>query len=408
MVNMTSRNIVDNNDFPTIFPTMPSIFKRPRSPYYFCSYRSHDGRWLKKSTKQRDRSKALTICLKLEEAEKSALHGTLTTSQARKLFNEILLKVGDEPLENFTIASWVQEWLTSKSASRTEGTAARYEKPINDFIAKLGDRANLPLRAITPKDVRSFRDAETKLGKSPVTVNLAHKTIAGAMAAAVRMGYLDSNPAMAVGYLPTHQDRVEKTVFTPEDVTKLHAAAPSEDWKGVILVGYYSGLWLGDAIALKWGNVDLPNCMLTVTPKKTARLGKKLMIPMHPDLETFLLGHPAGNKDADPVFSSLAGLVIGGRNGASRAFKTIMKAAGVAAGEARKKKGKQGRAVSMRSFHSLRHSYVSGLSAAGVPVELRQKLAGHASEQQNLHYTHPEVAALRAAIDKLPRITTKK
>ena len=39
--------------------------------------------------------------------------------------------------------------------------------------------------------------------------------------------------------------------------------------------------------------------------------------------------------------------------------------------------------------------------------ELRQKLAEHASEQQNLHYTHPEIAALRAAIDKLPRLDTK-
>ena len=386
---------------------MPSVFKRPDSKFWFCSFRSHDGRWLKKATKEKDRSKALTFALKLEEAEKSALRGTLTTSQARKLFNEILSKVGDEPLENFSITGWLQEWLTSKSASRTEGTADRYQKPLNDFIDHLGDRAKLPLRAITPKDVRSFRDAEKKLGKSPVTVNLSHKTIAGALGAAVRMGYLDHNPATAVGYLPTHEDRVEKTVFTPEDVSKLYLAAPSDDWKGAILVGYYSGLRLGDAISLKWGNVDFPGCSLTVTPQKTARLGKKLIIPMHPELETFLLAHPAGKRDTDPVFPSLAGLAIGGRSGASMMFKTIMKNAEVAAGVARKKKGKEGRSVSMRSFHSLRHTYVSGLSAAGVPVELRQKLAGHSSEQQNLHYTHPEIVALRDAIGKLPPLDKK-
>ena len=49
-----------------------------------------------------------------------------------------------------------------------------------DFIEHLGTRADLPLRALTSKDVRSFRDAEIKTGKSPVTVNLTHKTIAGA------------------------------------------------------------------------------------------------------------------------------------------------------------------------------------------------------------------------------------
>jgi integrase len=79
-----------------------------------------------------------------------------------------------------------------------------------------------------------------------------------------------------------------------------------------------------------------------------------------------------------------------------------MAKAGVASGTLREKAGKYGRKVAERSFHSLRHSYVTALSAAGVAVELRQKLAGHSSESQSLLYTHPEFAALRSAIEKLP------
>jgi integrase len=52
----------------------------------------------------------------------------------------------------------------------------------------------------------------------------------------------------------------------------------------------------------------------------------------------------------------------------------------------------------------LRHTFVTALSQANVAVELRQKLSGHASEAQSLHYTHPEFAALRAAIEKLPPV----
>jgi integrase len=63
-----------------------------------------------------------------------------------------------------------------------------------------------------------------------------------------------------------------------------------------------------------------------------------------------------------------------------------------------------GRNVFARSFHSLRHTFVTALAHANVPVELRQKLAGHASEGQSLHYTHPEFAALRNAIEKLPSL----
>ena len=83
-----------------------------------------------------------------------------------------------------------------------------------------------------------------------------------------------------------------------------------------------------------------------------------------------------------------------------------MERAGVVAGVARKaKEGGAGRSVSSRSFHSLRHRFVTALAHANVAVELRQKLAGHASEGQSLHYTHPEFAALRAAVERLPRLS---
>ncbi len=123
---------------------------------------------------------------------------------------------------------------------------------------------------------------------------------------------------------------------------------------------------------------------------------------MHSDIEDFLLTHPAGQRDTDPVFPTLANLAIGGKSGASMAFRRIMDRAKLAAGNIREAKGKSGRNVSARSFHSLRHSFVTALSAANVPIELRQKLAGHSTAGMSLHYTHPDFAALRAAVDSLP------
>jgi integrase len=381
-----------------------SIFKRPRSPFWFCSYRSGDGRWLKKSTKQTDRRKAMEFCIKLEEAERAALNRTLTTAQARRLFNEVLERAGDEPLEDFTIREWTLEWLKSKEASHAQSTAERYSKPVQDFIANLGKRADLPLRAATPRDVRSFRDALRKDGRAATTVNFAHKAIASAFEAARRQAFIEANPAHAVDYLPTHPERVEKGTFSPEEVAALTAAAPSGDWRGVILLGYFAGLRLRDCLCLSWSNVDLPSRGLSLIPRKTARTGKKLLIPMHPQLEEFFLKHPTGKRDSEPVFPSLYQLSVGGNRGASRTFQNIMAKAGVASGTLREKAGKSGRKVTERSFHSLRHSYVTALSAAGVAIELRRKLAGHASEGQSLHYTHPEFVALRNAIEKLPSL----
>ena len=382
---------------------MASLFRRPNSPFWFCSYRAGDGRWLKKSTKQTDRRKAIEFCRRLEEAERAALSRTLTTAQARKLFNEVLERVGDEPLENFTIETWFREWLEGKRSTHGKKTGDRYAKPVNDFLSHLGARVSLPLRAVTPKDVRSFRDAECKLGKSPVTANISHKTVASALGAAVKMGYIPTNPALAVDYLPTHDARTEKQAFAMEEISRLVAASPSDDWKGVILLGAFAGMRLGDALRLRWGNIDLQAGVIAFTPAKTARTGKKLGLPIHPEIEGFLLRHQPGASDDASLFPSLSKLHLTGLSGASMTFKRIMERAGVAAGIARKaEEGSSGHNVSARSFHSLRHTYVTALSAAGVAVELRQRLAGYATEAQSLHYTHPAFAALRDAVGKLP------
>ncbi len=63
-----------------------------------------------------------------------------------------------------------------------------------------------------------------------------------------------------------------------------------------------------------------------------------------------------------------------------------------------------GRALSNLSYHSLRHSFNSAMANAGVSQEIRQKLTGHVSAEVNTHYTHHELAPLRAAISAIPKI----
>lgn len=76
----------------------------------------------------------------------------------------------------------------------------------------------------------------------------------------------------------------------------------------------------------------------------------------------------------------------------------------VEAGVARVKAGAKGRSFSLRSFHSLRQSFVSVLANSGVNSELRRRLSGHASEEMHAVYTHHELETLRQAITSIPRL----
>ena len=52
------------------------------------------------------------------------------------------------------------------------------------------------------------------------------------------------------------------------------------------------------------------------------------------------------------------------------------------------------------SFHSLRHTFNSRLSGAGVPQETIMRLAGHLNAATSSRYTH-DTESLRRAVDGL-------
>ena len=120
---------------------------------------------------------------------------------------------------------------------------------------------------------------------------------------------------------------------------------------------------------------------------------------MSSDFANWLLDRPRGIGRA-AVFPELAGKRISGMRGLSSQFQDIVKAAGIT-GSVITREGK-GRATNSKTFHALRHTFISVLANAGVAPELRQKLAGHASAEAHRLYTHHEIETLRGAIAKLP------
>ena len=55
-------------------------------------------------------------------------------------------------------------------------------------------------------------------------------------------------------------------------------------------------------------------------------------------------------------------------------------------------------------FYNLRHQFVTELSENGVPDNVIRELAGHIDPEMTRHYSHPRIAACRAAVETLTTV----
>jgi integrase len=381
---------------------MASLHKDPRgkSPFWYCAYRLPNGQRTFRSTKLTDRKAADEFCRRLEYASHESKAGRLIENRARELISEIVEHATGEPLRTYTAEDWLHEWLQGKEATKAEGTFLKYENAINGFLTSIGNRAKFNVNQIAPRDVLRFRDAQILHGKNPSTTNDQVKIVRMAFTSARKLDYITHNPAEAVEMLPENAETA-KQPFDIEQVKALLAAAAG-DWKGAIMIALYTGARLQDVANMRWESVDLQNNWISFRAGKTKQ---RLKLPMHEALRDFLLELPTADTSKAFLFPSLAGKGTGGRSGLSMAFARIMQRAKVRGEVTRERAGKAGRTVNSLSFHSFRHTLTSIMANAGVPLEVRQQFTGHASAEMNQHYTHHEIATLRAAIEKLPALT---
>src|SRR5260370_13027812 len=295
---------------------MASIHKDPRgkSPFFYCAFTLPNGKRCFKSTKLKDRNAAMEFCLKMEGAAKKAAERNLPEDQARKILNEIRELSGDSAIRFKSLAVYAAEWLQSKEVTISEGTFVRYKGFVNHFVANMGkQRARASVEAVTPQDVKAFRDLHVKEGKSETTANLALKTLRSFFNDARREGLISNNPAEVVKTFDC--DKEARDVFTHEQLCALMGKASSE-WKTAILLAYYSGLRLRDAVSLSWDNVNFELRQIRYFPRKSNRgqsrrpdwkkhVTGQLEVPLMAEIESHLLSWPSSDDPSAKLCRTL-------------------------------------------------------------------------------------------------------
>ncbi len=279
-----------------------------------------------------------------------------------------------------TLADYAGHWLAFTKWMKLNHTAVEYLRDVSSdmaagFIRHLG-----------------------KMGRSGNRQNKYLQFLQTFFRVLAKPGKIGTNPFQDIarrGQIP-----VSKRSLTVEELKRIIETAEGE-YKTLFMVGTFTGLRLGDAATLQWGEVDIHRAIIRRIPHKTARTGKAVIIGI-----PAILGAYLGSLErlGPAVLPTIARRYEAYPHGLCRDIQAHIESCGIptlkpgTGGETGK------RAVVQVGFHSLRHSFISMHAQAGTPQAVMQKLAGHGNPIMTEHYTHIDEGTARSAAAALPVI----
>jgi integrase len=163
------------------------------------------------------------------------------------------------------------------------------------------------------------------------------------------------------------------------------------------LLGFHTGLRLGDCCLLAWQDVDLGKGVIATVPRKTARSsGRKVVIPIHPELAARLAAIRP-EKAQGPLCPTKARQYAANKAEVAKRFRTLFRQCGI---RTRAEASGGARAACEVGFHSFRHTWVTRAAEDGVdPITIRE-VVGWGSPAMERTYTHVSPEHVRTQMGK--------
>lgn len=393
-----------------------------------------------KRSQVRHGSWMFVVGVKGPDGKRKQIHrqGFRTKTEAQIELERIVGKAREGVLidDKLTLGEWLTTWLAAKtSGSGVSGvgqplrptTARSYESHVRLYLAPL--LGQVPLAKLRSEHIaeayeRILEQPATST-MSPSTLRRIHATLSSALVAAVRSRRIDRNPAEYVELPSTSKKQIQP--WTPEELGTFLDFAATDRLGPVFELMAATGLRRGEALGLRWQDVDLDRGTLTVHqqliqlsttrgrpcdtcgkhpriafgPPKTAA-GERRTVSLGAATRHALLtarnlqGAERGEfgdayDDHDLVFAWQGGSPYSPDYVTAR-FTALVKASGL-------------RPVRL---HDLRHGAASLMLAAGIPMQVVSKRLGHSQISLTIDlYSHllPETdrAAAEATESLIPR-----
>ena len=348
------------------------IFRRENSQFIWVQYYDVHGNQIRESSGTRDERKAEKFLRKkIGEVEAGVRRDT------RRMTYDNLRD------------SFIADYTTNRRKSLRFDSAGR---PYLDKVLRLDEHfSGWRASDIDADSIRKFIASEQQKGRAAGTINRS-------LSALRRMFHLAKadDKLRDIPYFPMLKEAAPRSgFFERADYDALLRALP--DYLHLpVSIGFFSGMRLGEILALEWSQVDLLANTINLRPGETKN-DQARTVPITPELRVLLL-QQRGRRQQHCQFVCFKLDRLGNAE-RLRSFRKAWYSACVTAGLGNfvPKLDRDGKAVLMnrpqrpkgkpkpimiyegRLFHDLRRSGVCNLVRAGVPERIAQAISGHKS-----------------------------
>jgi integrase len=308
-----------------------------------------------------------------------------------------LVTTASQPLGDYLTSTWLEQFVRPSVRPRT---FISYEAVLRlHIVPRLGKTR---LDRLAPAQVQQLLNDKLASGLSPRSVDYIRQVLKTALAKAIELQLISRNVAKLAS---VRVETREVQPFTPVEARAFLAAVRGDHLEALYGVALAVGLRQGEALGLRWSDVDLDDGLIHVRyqlqrldgrlqlrPVKTDKSRRTVALPA--SIVSKLQEHRRRQLAERPaigdgyVFASVDGSPLDAGN-VRRAYKAVLRAAG----------------LPDKRFHDLRHATATLLLIQGTPMRVVMALLGHSQISLTMDlYSHVLPELRREAADRMEAI----
>lgn len=280
----------------------------------------------------------------------------------------------DIDLEKITIREVMDRFIKEKEQTIENLTLKSYKM----YYRYLKPLYNKKMRDVKTIELQTFIDSMHQL--STGTLKNLKSFIGLVLKKAMELDIIDKDYSQFIR-LPKHRNKIERKVFTEEEIAILWTNLNEFDYVDVILILIYTGMRINELLKLPKENINLEEN--TIIGGNKTKAGKNRVIPIHPKIlpliakrmtnKTFFL---IPNKSEEGYYLY--------NNFRKNEFMKIMDKLGME-----------------HTVHDTRHTFATMITDVSTNESAITQILGHTNIKMTRKYTHTNIEKMRKEMEKI-------